>query len=141
MSTQTSWLIFRPLKCPYAKFLKKGFGHIDILQRDKYNWILIRGSWRQLEWKILPYEMDADVPKLLSEKFGVTVLKVESIINKKPRFFPIVWKWFPNCVYFAQYVASIQGTFITPYSLFKSLMKLRNSNKMKYGVTHVDYIF
>lgn len=138
MQTQTNWLVFREGKHPFAPLAKKGFGHVSILMKDEFNWLQLDSLADSLCWKILPYSAKEDVPRKY-RKAGREVLKVETIskVNKNYDRFGIIGIGF-ICVRIAKYVCGIRLRCVTPFGLYKRLVKMARTQKYSHDVTSVQ---
>jgi len=126
-----AWIIFRNGEHKLQRILKDGFGHITILYRDKFNWMLLSPNSGILETIILPYGRDENAPQWLANSPKFTVLGVSYNDKSDVRWFPRFLIGF-TCVSFTKYFLGYKGYSITPYGLYKSLKKLtRNIIKVE----------
>ena len=136
--TYDVWLIFKQGEGYWLqKFLKRGFGHVLILQNDGYNWIYLDPHRLRLVTGIPPYQVSEDLPRMLVHD-GFTVLKLtffDRSTMKKIRHSRL-----NNCVSFVKYALGIKVRTITPYGLFKKLLRLSERQKFKNGLKRIQII-
>ena len=118
-----AWIVFRNGEHKCHRILKDGFGHITILYRDEFNWILISPNSRILEIIILPYKTEQDAPQWLANGKQFTVIKVNYRDENEARWFPRFLIGF-TCVSFTKYFLGYKDYSMTPYRLYKNLKKL-----------------
>lgn len=120
---KSAWLIFRNGEHRLQRILKDGFGHITILCRDDFNWILISPNTGILETIILPYQVEQDAPQWLANGKDFTVVKVDYEDKNEARWFPRFLIGF-TCVSFTKYFLGYKDYSCTPYRLYQNLKKL-----------------
>lgn len=106
----------------WLRFLKGNFGHIDVYQVIKGNWILLNLTFNHL-WVNGVDQIDT--------AFYKKILIVESKAEKGTRvgFFPF------SCVKLAAYIIGIHPWCLTPYGLYRSILYGRHKN-----ITNVEVI-
>lgn len=124
-----AWLVFRKAEHKIQGILKDGFGHITILFRDEFNWVLMSPNAGILETIILPYQVEQNAPKWLANGKQFTVIKVTYEARGKAGFFPRFLIGI-TCVSFVKYFLGYKDYSLTPYKLYKNLKKL-NKNIIK----------
>ncbi len=127
-----AWLIFRNGEHKLQRILKDGYGHVSILYKDDYNWILIAPNERSLEVIILPYATTDNAPGWLSKSKEMKLLKLTYRDMSKNTKFPRLLIGF-TCVTFVKYFIGYKDFSVTPYQLYKSLLKM-NKNIIKSEV-------
>lgn len=135
----TYYLIFRQGKYKLATFTKKHFGHIDVLFKDEFNWMAVTASYNRLIVKIMPWSSTVDLPNHLSQHPALKVLEVK-IEDGPEKFFshlPIHWV---NCMSVTKYLLGIRNWSLTPYQLYKWLLKDGRSDPHKGVVRGVKLI-
>ena len=76
------WLIFKEGNHWVNKFFKKGFGHIAVLTKDRFNWVMIDPTVHNMGIEILDASIDNDVPKALAiTKHKVIYVKTNSMLK------------------------------------------------------------
>lgn len=129
---QDIWLVFKSAEDYWVqRFCKKGFGHVLLITRDKYNWMYLDPHQLKLTFGISPFKASDDLPRLL-RKEGHTVLHVtlfDRATHKKLRYMALC-----NCVSFVKYALGLSIRSFTPYGLFKNLLTLSEKQKFKNGV-------
>ncbi len=121
-----AWLIFRDGKHKLQRILKSKFGHISLLYKDDFNWILISPNEDNLEVVILPYNIKANAPTWLAANKTMIVVKVIYKIKEKSDKFPRLLIGF-TCVSFVKYFLGYKDFSVTPYQLYKNLRKLKKN--------------
>jgi len=121
-----AWLIFRNGEHKLQRFLKDGFGHIAILYKDEFNWVLIAPNEFSLEVIILPYHVNDPAPRWLANDEEMTVIKVYyeemNRSTKCPRFLIGF-----TCVTFVKYFLGYKDYSVTPWKLYKNLKRLKKN--------------
>lgn len=118
MEQRKNYIVFKDGDLWISRFFKKGFSHIQIVACDEFNWIVLDPSSTHLDWEILPFKAD-DNP--FEEYFkNCTVVSLNNIENKS--------NWigrvgFMSCVLLAKYVFGIKSHSLTPYQLYKYIIK------------------
>lgn len=136
-SPNTSWLVFNKGTTWIAKFLKPNFGHVCILQKDEFNWLVLDPQPNNLKWTILPYGEKEDVPHIIrNQNHHVIKVITYDLKHQSPKWF---YMW-ANCLTVVKYMAGIRGFYMTPYSLYKALIKMESRNRFKHGVISVVHL-
>lgn len=118
-----AWLVFRNGEHKLKRILKDGFGHITILYRDEFNWILISPNTGILETIILPYQVEQNAPQWLANGESFTVVRVDYEDKNEARWFPRFLIGF-TCVSFTKYFLGYKDYSCTPYRLYQNLKML-----------------
>jgi len=130
---QECWLIFREGSKWSKRYLKSGFGHVDILMKDDFNWYVVRPRNRLLEVKILDFKVEDNVPLMFKQMDYTSMMKVnvEKEFDVRPtlNIFHLM-----NCVGIAKYMLGLFPYVFTPWQLYKYLNKIRLG---KIKVKHV----
>lgn len=118
---QEYWIIFCKSNTFIKHFLKKDFGHVCVLTKDNHNWMLFDPAKTQWRNKILPYTTDENVPRILSNQ-ATAIVK----ITLYPRDFGRQHKYFgiTMCVNHILYYLGLPLCVLTPYGLYKKLLRL-----------------
>ena len=137
--TNDAWLIFKNGEGYWLqRFLKKGFGHVLYLTRDKYNWIAHDPHKLKLCSFVPPYKVSDDLPRLLRAD-GYTVIKI-TFFDRSTKT-KIRHSRLNNCVAFVKYALGIKLFTFTPFGLYKKLLTLSERKKFKNGIRNVQIIF
>ncbi len=121
-----AWIIFRNGDHKLQVILKEGFGHVCLLYKDAFNWILVVPKEGQLEIVILPYKVDDDAPRWVAMSEEMEVLKVTYRDGTDNGLFPRFLVGF-TCVSLVKYFIGFKDLSVTPWQLFKSLNKLKKN--------------
>ncbi len=136
--TQDYWLIFKQGEGAwFQKFLKKGFGHVLVLTRDKYNWIVLDPHRLKLNAVIPPYQVTENVPRLMVND-GYRVVKVTMF--ERSTFQTGGHSVFSTCVSFVKYCLGLKLFCVTPYGLYKRLLRLNSTTQKRNGIRQVQLI-
>jgi hypothetical protein len=136
--TYDVWLVFKQGEGYWLqKFLKKGFGHVLMVSKDEYNWIFHDPHRLRLTHGIAPYKVTEPVPRLLRNE-GYTVLKITFFDRSTKN--SIRHSRLNNCVSFIKYALGIRIRAITPYSLYRKLLRLSERDKFRNGIRTVQMI-
>lgn len=132
------WLVFKQSQGYWLqKFLHYGFGHVFVVTRDAYNWIVIDPHKLKLVTVIAPYKVSENFPRMLIND-GYKVLKVSTYDREtgiKLRYFQLNF-----CVPIVKYVLGIKVKAWTPYGLYKKLLRLNERQKHATGIKSVQRI-
>lgn len=136
--SENYWLVFKQSQGYWLqKFLRVGFGHVFVVTKDDYNWIVIDPHKLKLVTVIAPFKASEDFPRILV-KDGYKVIKVSTYdreTSKKLRY------WQPNfCVPIVKYILGIKVNAWTPYGLYKKLLSLNEKQKHATGIKSVKLI-
>lgn len=132
------WLVFKQSQGYWLqKFLRVGFGHVFVVTKDEYNWIVIDPHKLKLVTVIAPFKTSENFPRMLV-KDGYKVIKVSTYdreTSKKLRYLQ------PNfCVPLVKYILGIKVRAWTPYGLYKKLLSLTEKQKHATGIKSVQLI-
>lgn len=136
--TQDYWLVFKQSNGYWLqKFLRFGFGHVFVITRDEYNWMVIDPHKLKLVTAIAPYKATENFPRMLVGD-GYKVIRISTYdrsTNKK------LFYWQPNfCVPMVKYILGIKVGAWTPYGLYKKLLRLNEGQKHATGIKSVQLI-
>lgn len=130
MITRKAWLVFKDGEFRISWMFKKGFSHVFLIINDGFNWIVLSPDTGILTIKILPYPIDKDVIYILSGIKSMTILEVETEYDDgREKVFARFMPGF-TCVSIAKYYLGLRWLTITPYRLYKKLLK-RNMAKLR----------
>ena len=119
-----AWLVFREGHHKFQRIIKKGWGHISIIYKDKYNWLLVMPSEVDVKIFIMPYPVSKNVPALINSD-KMKVVKVIYGASQSKRFCRILIGF--TCVSFVKYFLGYKDWSITPHQLYKSLCRLKKN--------------
>ena len=120
------WLIFRSGCHKFRRFMKDGYGHVSIIYKDDFNWILLAPNEYSLEVFILPYSTKDNAPGWLAKSDSMKVFRVEYKETSKSKRFPRLLIGF-TCVSFVKYFLGYKDLSITPFQLLNNLRKLKKN--------------
>ena len=131
---EESYLIFRDGKHFFQKFIKKNFGHITILKKDKFNWFRVEPYNDRILFEILPFASDNDAPlqNYLKEVHGGVLRIRQKIITRD--YYSLSCFHFMNCVSVCKYILGIKNMCCTPYSLYEWLIR----NVGEQGILEIE---
>lgn len=119
MRRKETYIIFSNGDGITSKFLKKGFGHIKILVCDGFSWILIDPTFTHLDWYILPITAQENpFVEYISES---TIIRMFNTPVKKK-----IWVGklgILSCVLIVRYYLGIHNILLTPYQLYKFILR------------------
>jgi hypothetical protein len=133
------WVGFRDTQYFTKKILKKGFGHCYVIGRDQYNWVMIDPRNGALEVSILPYRIEDDVAKMVNEKEGHRFIKIE--INREIKKWPNLNPFrMIHCTNIVKYILGIHLWALTPYKLYRKLLRLNEQQMKKRNILKIELI-
>lgn len=122
-----------------SRFLKKGFQHTYVLTKDYDNWIELNPRNHALEFFVLPFKLEVDVPGLLVREKGHSCIyvKIEHRKKKNPNFniFSTV-----HCVNIVKYIVGIKVFAYTPYQLYTGLLEMGDAERRSQGILNLNII-
>lgn len=134
---QDGWFVFQDSRSWRQRFLKRGFGHVFFLGRDKYNWFTINPLERYCDFAILGKPITERVDLLAKEQY-TKVVYIEFTRNlvgiQASHYFGL-----PNCTHAAAYMTGLRGK-MTPYRFYKALLKMRYSHNYPLHVLSIKEI-
>ena len=137
-ATQDFWIIFKQGNGAwFQKFLRHGFGHCFVLTHDNYNWIVLDPHRLKLVFTIPPYKVSENVPRMMVYE-GYRVVKITMFDRATYRtggHSP-----YSNCVAFVKYCLGLKLFCLTPYGLYKSLLRLNSNKQFRNGIRKVQLI-
>lgn len=137
-ATQNYWLIFKQGNGAwFQKFLRKGYGHVFVLTHDQYNWIVLDPHRLKLSVIIPPYQLHENVPRLMRLE-GCAVLKITMF--DRATYTTGGHSPYSNCVAFVKYCLGLKLFCITPYGLYRKLLRLNSRQQFRNGIRQVQLI-
>lgn len=132
--TRKFYIIFQESTYPWWRWvLEPGYGHVQLIINDGYNWIKMNPGLNTMGIKILPSPPSIDILDLeLNEDIGMddsTVLEVTTETTEVFVFAPII-RWM-TCTLFVRYMIGVNIRGFTPYKLYKKLQKIEKSGKVR----------
>jgi hypothetical protein len=137
--SDTYWIIFTDSEHRFFRaVLKKGFGHVYVLTKDKYNWIILDPKQSALVAQILPISVDNFAPTIISHKHD-TILQVEFYKRDNRRHFGFFG--FRTCVVMVKYLLGlINHKGFTPYGFFRTLLRTTRTERNMMGIKDIKII-
>lgn len=131
------WVVFTQGTHLISKVLKKNFSHIYIITRDQYNWMIINPLRLRLNVEIGNFPLDVDVPRLipLSSDRVIKVKMYDRPTKKQFGYFGFI-----NCVTYTKYILGLRLSALTPFQLYKKLLRLKTRDKAKHGILSLQQI-
>lgn len=132
------WIIFRASDRWYRRFLHTNFGHCFILTKDKYNWLEINQTLSRLRLTILPFANNDDVPRKYKDHLTycqIVYVKLEKESTRKGM------GMMPTCVGIVKHIMGLKLFALTPYQLYKKLLKMDCRAKARHNIEQVKLIF
>ena len=121
-SSSAMWVVFSDdTDIRFLKMLKKGYRHCFIIMMQGERWILIDPRADKTDIRLLPHPVSFNFPRYFIQQ-GKTVIKARGI-ETPSKIMPV----FPcSCVETVKRVLGIHRRWvITPYQLYKSLIKIQ----------------
>jgi hypothetical protein len=131
------WVVFSESKHWSGNLLAKNCSHCYVITRDKFNWIKLDGQQRRLGVEILPYRHDEDAPRIEAKHLN-KILHVKMYRGSTKGVHKLLG--LTNCVTFVKYVLGVKVWSLTPYQLFKALLRLDRSQMNQQGIVSVHQI-
>lgn len=131
---QSYWLYFADTNHPIRFMLKRNYTHVAVLTNDGKQWMILDPTNNQLRVQVLNYAITDDVPSIYI-KSAYRVIKVN--------MYPMDYKrqrkrlGVMSCVSHTCYIMGLKIKALTPYALFKKLLKLRTDLNKDHGVQSV----
>jgi hypothetical protein len=132
----TYWIIFKQGEYIWTRFLKKGFGHVSLITKDKFNWIVLDPTYNHLDWNIPSISTDDDITDYIDPSYAV--IKITKNMSYECPKFPIINV--SPCVSFIRYILGIKKNIITPYKLYKFLINLPRTSYKRYGILEISVL-
>lgn len=119
------YVVFSKGSNKFVRFLEKGFGHVYLFGKDKFNWFLIEPAGGFLRINILPNSIDAHIRDIAVENdCKILEVKTEPDVEKvHSSIFGCI-----SCSTVVKYILGIKGIAWTPYMLYKGLQDRRFKN-------------
>jgi len=118
-----TWVIFSDdTDIHMLKIFRRGFRHCFLIMQQHDRWILIDPRSNKTDVVLLPHPISFNFPRYYTEQ-GKTVLKVQGIKTPHKIMSPLP----VSCVEGIKRLIGLhQWWVITPYQLYKSLLKIQN---------------
>lgn len=134
---QEFWIVFTQGTHFISHLLKKNFSHVYLITRDKYNWIILNPLRLHLGFEIPAAHVNFDLPRDMRQSFDnvikITMYKRDS--KKQFAHFGLL-----NCVTYVKYILGLRMYVLTPFRLYKRLLHLSESEKIKHGIQSIKLI-
>lgn len=131
------WIVFSDSEDWIRYFLKQNFSHCYVLTKDKFNWMILNPERLYLRTEIAPYPADEDLIKIFIKPHE-TVLKISFMPRHTTTRFGICGMF--SCVTLVRYLLGLRIKALTPYSLYKKLVKLDDKKMNKMRLSSVEII-
>lgn len=136
-NTKEYWVIFTQGTHLISHFLKDNFSHVYVITRDKYNWIVLNPMRLYMLVEIAAVPITDDLPRLLRLPHD-SIIKV-TMYSRKPlkqfRYFGLI-----NCVTHALYLMGLRISVLTPFRLYKRLLRLSTKDMDRLGIQSIKQI-
>lgn len=119
---KVAFVIFRDGTMRWNRIFKKGFGHVSVMYKDDFNWVAICPDVTILSINILPYSASIDIIEQLMAYPEFTILEVKVRVSPSGRWWARFMPGF-TCVSLTKYYLGLRWLNITPYSLYKRLLR------------------
>lgn len=131
------WFVFQDSRSWRQRFLKRGFGHVFFLGRDKHNWFTINPLERYCDFAILGKLLTERVDLMAKEQYTkvVYIEFVDKLVGTKAPSYV----GFTNCTHATAYVAGLRGK-LTPYRFYKKLLKMKYTHTYPVNVLSIKEI-
>lgn len=123
------YICFDSATCWWKIFLKKGFGHISLLCKDKFNWVYFEPFQTTLVSEILPVSGDEaldEVVQIVSRLQPKTIIRVITDTSSNQLIMPRFG--FMTCTTLIKYMTGIKLFSYSPYHFYKKLIKIHGNN-------------
>lgn len=126
MSYETCYVIFKHSE-KYKNVLKHGFGHVFVVKKDKSGkFVVIDPQLKFLNIKTYSFDIIS-----FYKKKDYKIIKLCYIQSNK-RFFKFFGLF--SCVNFVKYTLNLNCNSLTPYGLYKYLLKPKVNVKQKHSI-------
>ncbi|MHA1447898.1 MAG: hypothetical protein ACTSP4_00560 [Candidatus Hodarchaeales archaeon] len=133
------YVIFIEGNAWWRYLLKDGFGHIYVMYKDNYNWMMFDPAQDRLNIEILPYSAQKTSIGEIIERTQLlqdsTILKLRTFTEKRLLTCPPI-KWV-TCTDIAKYIMGIECGGKTPYAFYKKLINKPHKIKGLVSVTTI----
>lgn len=135
--TTDYYLVFTEGNFLLKDLFKKNFSHAYILTHDEYNWIKCNPCKLYMECSILPYTVKAGFPR--KEVLPTdTVLKLSMYKRENSVHFGLFG--LRSCISYVQYMLGLKLRCVTPYGLYRRLMRLSKKKRYQHGIANLTLI-
>jgi hypothetical protein len=134
------WIVFTQGKTHWiTRWLKANFSHIYLFTRDQYNWIALNPTRLYLQVHIPALRSSDPYPATVYTPAD-TVLKVTFRERDDTQQYGSIG--FLNCVTWAKYILGLRVRCITPYGLYKSLVRFSTDRAQMeaHGITSIERV-
>ena len=130
------WLIFGGAKPNWTQFfLKPGFDHIQCITKDMSGYILINAARDGMVIYNVNKNSIEEILKPLQKKYKVLYIKSKYISGRQFMGFR-----FFTCVTLMKYIIGAKLFCVTPFGLYRKLLKCKNTNTLPEGVMTVNQV-
>jgi hypothetical protein len=119
------WIFWKNGNHWIDRYLKSGYQHMFVISRDEYNWYLIDPLLDGLNFEILSFD-PADAQGVFDKYLPGChrVVYFKKLVKEKLSFGSICRP--ASCVELVKYIVGIKSYALTPYQLFKHILKYLN---------------
>lgn len=136
---RTYWLIFKPGKLWYSKFLKRNYGHVMVITNNGNQWIQLDPVSTRLEPYIYYCPVETNLPKIYANQEGTSVIKI--VLNELDDKRTILRPFFIiTCVEIVKYIIGLRVFCVTPWGLYRKLLRLTKRLKKPYGIDTIELV-
>ena len=128
------YVIFTKSEHWYQIFLKKDFGHLYLLMKDDFNWLVLNPRRLFLHWEILPIPASKDAWKIITSKSD-HVIQIN--LHQRDNIISFGIFGFRTCTTLVQYMLGLKLKCVTPWSLFKRLLRLSTTKRKLHGISSI----
>lgn len=132
------WIVFTQGVTHWVtRWLRPNFSHILVFTCDPYNWILLNPTRLYLQLVIPPIPANMPLLPPYCWQNGDTVLKVSFRRRDDTQQYGSIG--FLNCVTWAKYILGLRVRCITPYGLYKRLVRFSTDRAQMeaHGITSI----
>ncbi len=136
------WIVFEQTNRWFSGFCKKGFSHCYIITHDGYGWLKINPGLNRMEFQMLAYEMDEDVPRYIKAYTKTRILKVVKNLSTPSSYRPWFLLHFTPCIcaQMVKYIIGINIMASTPYKLYKRLVHMSPYDQATQSIDSISEI-
>lgn len=134
------WIVFTQGHTHWiTRWLKRDFSHIYLITRDEYNWLAMNPTRLYLQVFIPPERASHPFPANVIRE-GDTVLRITFRRRDDTRQFGSVGML--NCVTWARYILGLRLWCVTPYGLYRKLVRLATDRgRMEaHGIVSIERV-
>lgn len=137
--TKEFWIAFAESDFSTSIFVRKEFGHVYILTKDEWNWMILDPRTAYLYAEIMALKASDDLPKKVMKFNKHRFIRIKTELEFKEGF---SFNFFRplNCVNVVQYVLGLNLFVFTPYGLYKKLKKMSEKKIYKHPIKEIEIL-